>query len=324
MGSLNCGCATEEPNPIISEYEGEKNSSESKNSTIPGITKLSTLIKSESLNPHVLSLWNKLGPYSYPEYNNEEVAQWQKILLNEGTFIGECIENLPNGKGFIILNDGSLIETIWKTGKMHGKGRMTYSNEAVFVGPFADGVISGNGSLVHKNGRKFEGFWVNGKEEGFGKEIFADRSEFCGEYKQGKKTGKGIFKWVDGSKYEGQFFDDKFHGKGVYVWKTGKKYDGDWVEGKMHGKGNLFWPDGRKYFGEFCMDLKHGTGKYFWADGKVFIGGWAHDKMHGIGVICIHSKQIQLRGEWKNGIRVRWITWDLFVFYYNNSKICFN
>ena len=51
----------------------------------------------------------------------------------------------------------------------------------------------------------------------------------------------------------------------------------------MHGKGVYTWADGGKYDGDYQEDKKHGNGVYTFSNGKV------------------------RRGEWSQGVRVKWL-----------------
>ena len=54
-------------------------------------------------------------------------------------------------------------------------------------------------------------------------------------------------------------------------------------------------------------DLMEGYGTFSWPNGKKYIGYWKNGKQHGIGsIININGKE--LRGEFMDGKRLRWIS----------------
>ena len=73
----------------------------------------------------------------------------------------------------------------------------------------------------------------------------------------------------------------------------------------MNGQGIYKWPDGRCYTGGYSNNKKDGYGVFVWPSGKRYEGYWQHGKQHGIGVL-IQNHETR-KGEWKNGLRVRWI-----------------
>ena len=53
------------------------------------------------------------------------------------------------------------------------------------------------------------------------------------------------------------------------------------------------------------MDLKHGKGKFFWPNGDIYSGGWVRGKKHGQGMIFSLSKNLQIKGQWKRGVKLK-------------------
>lgn len=135
-------------------------------------------------------------------------------------------------------------------------------------------------------------------------ETCEDGSRYEGQYRAGKRHGRGTFTWADGSRYEGDFLDGNFFGCGSYFWIDGREYTGQWAHNRMSGQGAYTWTDGRKYVGEYSNDRKHGHGVFTATDGRQYDGEWKDGLQHGLGVL--QSSNGERRGEWKDGVLVRW------------------
>ena len=310
MGSFNCTCDKEVEDPEVLDSKGErkfKHYDQNTNSSSLSNLRLNQLIESDLVNSKLFTIWKNQDIYLYPNIYSDEITNYSVLYLAKGKYTGEDLNKQPHGRGYFIRNKEELLEGLWEYGQLQGLARVISLNGDVFQGHFIMGEISGYGIRRNFNGKIYEGFWERSKESGHGNETYPDGSTFSGIFKEGKKCGRGIFLWADSSKYEGEFMNDKFHGKGIYTWSDGKKYDGVWYEGKMQGKGTFFWPDKSKYIGDFDNDMKHGKGKYYWPDGNIYFGSWENGKKSGLGTVFIHSKNMRIKGQWKNGVRVKWI-----------------
>ncbi|OMJ88168.1 hypothetical protein SteCoe_9988 [Stentor coeruleus] len=308
MGSMSCACDNNIEDPIVYQSQSLHDSKIldlNTNTSSLLATNLSTLVKRELTNTTTLSIWSNLPRYSYPDFNSDEMTKYSKLILKSGLYFGEASFDTPQGRGFIIYNDGSLLEGTWKEGKVTGKARVVYSNKSTYEGEYLSDQKNGYGIQKYFDGRVYQGLWEN-SELYEGKEIFPDNSEYNGTFKNGKREGQGVFIWNNGARYTGSFINDKFHGEGLYVWSDKRIYDGMWSEGKLHGKGRFIWPDGRKYIGEFCNDYRHGLGKYFWPNGNAYDGQWYKGKKHGSGNVYIKAKNQHYKGQWLNGTRIKW------------------
>ena len=105
---------------------------------------------------------------------------------NDDEYVGQFMNELKEGKGIYLYNNGTKYEGDFKNGKKDGKGIKYYTD-----------------------GNRYEGDYKNGKKEGKGITYYNDGSRYEGDYKIGKKEGKGIYYYTNGDRYEGDFKNNK-------------------------------------------------------------------------------------------------------------------
>lgn len=92
------------------------------------------------------------------------------------------------------------------------------------------------------------------------------------------------------------------HGKGMMVYADRTLYEGDWVDDERHGHGICYFPSGNIYIGSFVHGHMEGQGSMLYHDGDFFTGTFRQSTCHGVGVF--YSGGTEVRGEWRNGVRV--------------------
>jgi hypothetical protein len=60
-----------------------------------------------------------------------------------GLFKGRCQGGLPEGKGRLVLGDGSIYDGMWHNGKRSGLGTFYFKNGDVFQGTWREDLIHG-------------------------------------------------------------------------------------------------------------------------------------------------------------------------------------
>lgn len=227
-----------------------------------------------------------------------------QICMLVSTNAQECVSgNCVNGKGVMILANGSKYIGYFKNKRMHGLGAFYYQNGMTYVGQWVEGWKHGKGELTFSNGEKF-----------------------TGDFQKNKFNGAGVYLFQDNERYEGNFVDGKFNGQGTYYYKDGKIKTGQWVNNKMieknetaeastppkanipdcnitpcnSGKGKLTYSDGSVYVGEFKEGRPQGQGYCKYSNGDVYFGGWLNDAPEGSGKMTYANGKVQ-SGVWKNG-----------------------
>lgn len=117
-----------------------------------------------------------------------------------GTYLGQCLNNLPHGDGAVSFRDGSVLK-----------------------GSFTAGVLNGDGELKSSDGSIYKGDWQDGKRHGQGTYTWAQGSSYTGEWVDDKRHGKGTFVWSNGSRFVGEFRDNKRY-NGRYFTSSGRVY----------------------------------------------------------------------------------------------------
>ena len=80
-----------------------------------------------------------------------------KELTNQnGRYIGQVVNGLPEGKGIMYYNDGDRYEGDWKNDKREGKGIFYWKDGERYEGDFKNGIKEGKGIFYFNNGKRYE------------------------------------------------------------------------------------------------------------------------------------------------------------------------
>lgn len=216
-------------------------------------------------------------------------------LLDKSLYIGEAVDNKPNGLGYHIDIDGNYYEGFFENGKFNGKGRLFTAKGQIFTAYWNSGDCQ-YGTIHNFENKFYEGEIKNFEPHGHGREV-AEDYVYNGGFFMSKKHGQGKVDWNDGNWYQGDFYMGKIEGKGKHHWKD-SEYEGSWKINKMHGRGIQVWTDGSRYEGHMEQGLKHGYGVYKTST-KIYTGYWKHGKEDGKGKLV--ENDVTLEGLWLNG-----------------------
>ncbi|KAI3816419.1 hypothetical protein L1987_16115 [Smallanthus sonchifolius] len=138
------------------------------------------------------------------ESEHESQKKWNPVVeinYRGGIYVGRCQGGLPEGKGRLSLNDGSMYDGLWRYGKRSGLGTFCFSNGDVFRGSWRDDVMHGKGWFYfHTGDRWFVNFW-KGKANGEGRFYSTNGDIFFGHFKNGWRDGHFLCIDVSGSRY---------------------------------------------------------------------------------------------------------------------------
>ena len=129
--------------------------------------------------------------------NNEKNKnlRWVKIKKENGIYLGEAEQNLPQGRGCFIYNGDNL----------------------QWIGYFENGEKSNYGKLYNEEGRLiFEGEYKNGLRNGEGTYYYSGGLKYEGQFVNGLREGNGTFYWEDGTRWEGPFKNNEIDGEGTF------------------------------------------------------------------------------------------------------------
>ena len=147
---------------------------------------------------------------------NNKNLRWAKIKKENGIYLGEVDQNLPQGRGCFIYNKSKNGERlIWigyfDKGKKGDYGKL-YNEEGrlIYKGEYSNSLRNGKGIYYYKGGNKYEGFFVNGIRE-----------------------GNGVFYWEDNSRWEGPFKNNEMNGEGNYYYNKDESYPCTYKDGEI-------------------------------------------------------------------------------------------
>ena len=128
--------------------------------------------------------------------------RWVKIKKDNGVYLGEADQNIPQGRGCFIYNGKDNEELKW-------------------IGYFDKGDKSNFGKLYNEEGRLiYEGEYKNGLRNGEGTYYYARGLRYEGQFVNGLREGHGVFYWEDGTRWEGPFKNNEMEGEGQYYDKV--------------------------------------------------------------------------------------------------------
>ncbi|GFP93967.1 protein accumulation and replication of chloroplasts 3 [Phtheirospermum japonicum] len=137
------------------------------------------------------------------ESERDSQKKWSRVVemkYRGGTYRGRTQGGLPEGKGRLLLGDGSIYEGMWRYGKRSGLGTFYFNNGDVFQGSWRDDVMHGKGWIYfHTGDRWFANFW-KGKANGEGRFYSKLGDVFFGHFKEGWRHGHFLRINVDGTR----------------------------------------------------------------------------------------------------------------------------
>ena len=97
-----------------------------------------------------------------------EGSGMRKNLFRKWTYIGDFHAGLPEGKGRIAQEDGTVYDGDWVAGTQDGVGRFEFPSGNVYEGEVSKGLKVGHGRLTWPDTTFYEGPFVNDTAEGEG------------------------------------------------------------------------------------------------------------------------------------------------------------
>lgn len=226
--------------------------------------------------------WNGQG--AYVNEKDSIVGIWKDGELNgeavikttEFIYQGECLGNLPDGLGTLVLKDSSYYAGEWISGKRDGYGDMIYSNSDTYFGDWKDNLFNGTGRYIYDaTGDYYDGEWKAGLQHGVGLYKSSD-FEYIGNWEEGWMNGEGEIVYSNNDIYKGSFVENHRYGLGLYEFHNGNIYEGEFVDGKLNGFGTFYFKDGNIYEGEFQDGKIKGDGTLYYVEDNDSVTITAH------------------------------------------------
>ena len=181
------------------------------------------------------------------------------ILKEDDTFdiyIGEIKNSTFNGKGKLILSNGTIYEGNFEDGERSGGAKIIFPDETIYEGQMEKSELTGKGKMIWKNGYEYQG-------------------NFDGN----KLSGHGILTNINSDMYEGDFTNNLFSGNGTYTFKSGNIYEGEFSYGVKKGKGIYKCLNLYEYDGDWDNNLPCGVGKLStWNKNGIIKSSWRYGK----------------------------------------------
>jgi hypothetical protein len=184
----------------------------------------------------------------------------------EGTYVGEWLNNQRHGQGRREYGDGVIYVGQWERNEPNGLGMMIWPKEdgdvrkQKYVGNFKDSKRHGHGTYYYGNGNEYSGEWIGGD-----------------------RTGVGTFTYANGNVVIGKVEKNEFTGFGLQTWKE-----------------NTSWPDDA-YVGNLKDSFRNGYGPYYFgAIGNIFYGSWKAGNKDGYGKYVSVEGIISDEGEYRD------------------------
>ncbi|CAJ1977610.1 unnamed protein product [Sphenostylis stenocarpa] len=159
--------------------------------------------KNGVLSVRAASMLRKAQPF-YEEAERDLSKKWSPVVEMQyrgGRYKGRCQGGLPEGKGRLVLGDGSIYDGLWRYGKRSGPGTFYFKNGDMFQGSWRDDVIHGKGWFYfHTGDRWFASFW-KGKANGEGRFYTKSGDAFFGNFKDGWRHGQFLCIKSNGTRY---------------------------------------------------------------------------------------------------------------------------
>ncbi|XP_038720569.1 protein ACCUMULATION AND REPLICATION OF CHLOROPLASTS 3 isoform X2 [Tripterygium wilfordii] len=137
------------------------------------------------------------------EAERESPKKWNPVMeiqYRGGVYKGRCQGGLPEGKGRLVLGDGSIYDGMWRYGKRSGPGTFYFSNGDVFQGSWRDDVMHGKGWFYfHTGDRWFANFW-KGNANGESRFYSKSGNVLFGHFQKGWRHGQFLCINVDGTR----------------------------------------------------------------------------------------------------------------------------
>lgn len=249
-------------------------------------------------------------------------------------YIGEFVENYPNGyliyykngkrsyigmwkhgkrtgRGSNYREDGKIVSGIWKDDAIFELDTTLTTEKGIFKGLLRNSSPQGYGEMNYFSGSQYKGDWNNGKMDGEG--TFTTTTDtLIGEWKDGKLNGYGLCK-TPSFLFEGDLKDNKPEGMGYIFFTDSTFYSGGWANGKMNGYGDITLSNGDTYMGNWKDDQYHGGGRYTYHTGETYDGYWKEGLQDSLGTYT--CKDYTYKGQWEEG----WINGQGKITYSNGD-----
>ena len=215
------------------------------------------------------------------------------IFDNGDTYVGSLYKGKQQGKGkytFSILKD--VYEGDFENNKFHGTGTYLMSCNSIYEGQFSEGKCCGYGKFKSTL-LKHTGMWNNNQANGDGI-LEKNGNVIKCNFINGYANGYGTINYNNGDFYEGNIKNNLKYGNGVLITKSGKSV-GNFDN--IYFSGTKYYTNSNKYEGNLINDLRDGLGTLYFSDGRKYSGNFSNNKIKGFGTYTT-CDGVQYEGTW--------------------------
>ncbi|HJU99380.1 MAG TPA: energy transducer TonB [Burkholderiaceae bacterium] len=133
------------------------------------------------------------------------VLNWSVRGRPHGGYEGVLVKGVPNGPGFLLLEDDASLQGDFKDGKLEGKGVYTGPKGSKLNVNFVAGVPNGIADYSTPLGDSYHGEWQGNYPEGQGKMNYGAGGSYEGGWAHGEFSGKGVITYPNGIQVTREF-----------------------------------------------------------------------------------------------------------------------
>lgn len=225
-----------------------------------------------------------------------------------GIYEGECLNDVPHGKGRWTGNDGSVFEGNWINGEFTGKGLFKKSTGEIKTGFFINKIFKGKIEIIDENNRSLTLDQYDPKKEYF-VHITNGNTNYRGKWYNGMKNGEGEETYLDNPPRRGFFLNDRYIGKvyrmdeyGRYCDESGVPNSLKLINGRFSGRVHIEYPNGDVYEGMWDNGYREGYGRYYYSNGNQYSGSWKQNVMNDSRAVFVCKDQYQYVGGFKDNL----------------------
>ena len=133
------------------------------------------------------------------------VLNWSVNGRPRGGYEGVLVQGVPNGPGFLLLENDATLQGNFKDGELEGAGVYTNARGNKLSATFQRGVPVGDVDFTSVEGDVYRGGWRDNRPHGQGKMTFAVGGTYEGGWANGEFSGKGVITYPNGEQVAREF-----------------------------------------------------------------------------------------------------------------------
>ena len=149
------------------------------------VPKVAFYIKSKNIIKIVDYMPNVISPKKENNIKEDSKDKLKiKVNFDDGTYIGEIINGMREGKGIFYDKNGDIYDGEWKKDKKEGRGTYIYEDGDVYEGEWKNDCFEGRGIFYHVSGSVYDGYFSDDQRHGKGIYYFFNGDRYEGDWKK--------------------------------------------------------------------------------------------------------------------------------------------